>query len=56
MFCISTMGWDIFTFFFTVINLLTVAVHTYITYTHYNNIVTVIFGAELVSKYHANHM
>ena len=45
----------LFLFFFTIINLLTVAVYT-LTHTHYNNIVIVIFDAELVSEHHANHM
>ena len=42
-------------FFFTIINLLTVAVYTLI-HTHYNNIVIVKFDAEPVSEHHANHM
>ena len=41
--------------FFTIINLLTVAVYT-LTHTHYNNIFIVKFDAEPVSEHHANHM
>ena len=42
-------------FFFTIINLLTVAVYT-LTHTHYNSIVIVKFDAEPDSEQHANHM
>ena len=50
-----TLATNVTNFFFTIINLLTVAVYT-LTHTHYNNIVIVKFDAEPVSEHHANHM